>query len=219
MKPSFGVINFEDRYTQTLETFDSIKLKDPNALIVFSDSSVHPLTEKEKETIQSKTHISINFSEDMNCKLFNHHGLKSHGENYMLLKTIAHLKTLYDFSNMNGRMFKLGGRCKLQDSFDINDFSDRNGKYIFKKRLNSWMNQEIQQKLGSTHILETRLYSWCFSSVDEYIEIIRKNFELFDKGLDTEHSHMLNVPEDKLLEYDNLNVGCVMALNGQYMLD
>ena len=95
MKPSFGVINFEDRYTQTLKTFDSIKLKDPNALIVFSDSSVYPLTEKEKETIQSKVHISMNFSEDDTCKLFNQHGLKSHGENYMLLRTITHLKTLW----------------------------------------------------------------------------------------------------------------------------
>jgi hypothetical protein len=38
-------------------------------------------------------------------------------------------------------------------------------------------------------------------------------------GLDTEHSHLINVPSEKLLEYDMLNVGCVMAANGQYMHD
>ena len=219
MKPSFGVINFEDRYKQTLETFDSITLKDPESLIVFSDSSVYPMTEEENETIQSKIHVSIDFSEDKNCKIFNQHGLKSYGENYMLLNTITQLKTIYDFNTLEGRMFKLGGRCKLQESFDIQDFSNYHGKYIFKKRLNSWMSEDIQQTFGSTHILETRLYSWCFSLIDDYMNVITKNLETFKLGLDTEHSHLLNIDPDKLVELDTLNCECIMALSGQNMID
>lgn len=219
MKPSFGVINFDDRYTQTIRTFDSIKMKDPDAIIVFSDSSVYPLSESEIETITSKTNISLNFSLDENCKHFNQYGLKSHGENYMLLKTIEHLKQLYDFDKIDGRMFKLGGRCELQDEFDIKDYDDTYDKYIFKKRLNSWMDEKIQQQYGSTHILETRLYSWCFSLVDDYINVIIKNFTKFECGLDTEHSHLLNIDPDKLIELDTLHCGCIMALTGQIMND
>lgn len=218
IKPTVGIINFEDRYKQTLETFDSIKLKDPDALIVFSDSSVYPLSENEQSTINSKINIGINFSDDENCKWINSHGLKSHGENYMLLKTIEHLKTIYDFKNLSGRMFKLGGRAKLQSEFDIKNH-DQPGKYIFKKRLNSWMPKDIQEKYGSTHILETRLYSWCFSLVDDYVNVIIENFKTFDFGLDTEHSHMLHIDSTKLIEHDMLNCEMIMALNGQIMND
>jgi len=115
--------------------------------------------------------------------------------------------------------FNTQQKLNLQDSFDLKDYDNCYGKYVFKKRLNSWMPEEIQNSYGSTHILETRLYSWCFSLIDEYIQVIHKNFELFNRGLDTEHSHLINIPPDKLLEYDMVNTGCVLALNGEYMLD
>jgi len=218
MKPLFGVINADDRYKQTLETFDSIARKDPKALIVFSDSSAYPLTLIEQEVIRSKTHIMLDFSDDENCRYFNHHGLKSHGENYLLLKAIEHLNSIYEFKSMEGRMFKIGGRCKLQDEFDIADH-DIHGKYVFKKRVNSWMSEDIQQGYGSPHILETRLYSWCLSLVEDYSKVIIKNFGKFELGLDTEHSHMLNIDPTKLIEHDMLHCEMIMALNGQIMLD
>ena len=219
IQPSIGVLNFEDRYTQTIETFDSIRRQTKDSLIVFTDSSVHPLDTAKLEVIKSKVDVFLNFSDNKQAQEINRHGLKSFGENYLLLQSILHLKNNYDFKNMQGRMFKLGGRCNLMESFDISDYDNTFGKFVFKKRLSSWMPEEVQKTFGSTHILETRLYSWCFSLVDEYIEIIHKNFELFNKGLDTEHSHLINIPKDKLLEYDMLNAGCVLALNGQYMLD
>jgi hypothetical protein len=40
-----------------------------------------------------------------------------------------------------------------------------------------------------------------------------------NKGLDTEHCHFLNVPKDKLIEVDMLNVGTTIARTGDYMLD
>jgi len=219
MKPSFGVINFEDRYKQTLETFDSIKAKDQEAFIVFSDSSVYPLTNEEKSTIRQKVNLCLDFSQDEYCKQFNQFGLKSHGENYMLLKTMETLKVVFDFSELDGRMFKLGGRCKLQDEFDVTIYENIGSKYVFKKRLNSWMPKSTQDLYGSTHILETRLYSWDFSLIDDYMEVIKRNFESFGLGLDTEHSHLLNIDPDKLVELDTLHCECVMALTGQTMLD
>jgi len=219
IQPNIGVVNFEDRYTQTIETFDSVRRRTEDSLIVFIDSSVHPLEQWKLDVIKSKVDIFLDMTTNEPAQEINRHGLKSVGENFLLLNAIMHLQEKYDFKNMEGRMFKLGGRVNLLDEFDLKDYDNTFGKYVFKKRVPSWMPPEVQNSYGSPHILETRLYSWCFSLVDEYKSIIQKNFALFNKGLDTEHSHMINVPSDKLLEFDMMNTGCVMALNGQYMHD
>lgn len=219
IQPNIGVVNFEDRYTQTIETFDSVRRQTKDSLIVFTDSSVHPLEDWKLDVIKSKVDIFLDMSTNPSAQEINRHGLKSFGENFLILNSIVHLKEKYDFKNMEGRMFKLGGRVGLLDEFDLKDYDNTFGKFVFKKRVQSWMPLDVQNSYGSTHILETRLYSWCFSLVDEYIDIIHKNFALFNKGLDTEHSHMINIPSSKLLEFDMMNTGCVMALNGQYMHD
>lgn len=219
IQPNIGVVNFGDRYTQTIETFDSVRRQTKDSLIVFTDSSVHPLEDWKLDVIKSKVDIFLDMSTNPSAQEINRHGLKSFGENFLILNSIMHLKEKYDFKNMEGRMFKLGGRVCLLDEFDLKDYDNTFGKFVFKKRVQSWMPLDVQNSYGSTHILETRLYSWCFSLVDEYIDIIHKNFALFNKGLDTEHSHMINVPSSKLLEFDMMNTGCVMALNGQYMHD
>jgi hypothetical protein len=111
--------------------------------------------------------------------------------------------------NKEGRMFKLGGRCELLEEFTMDDYKDTSGKYVFKKRLNSWKDEQSQ--MGATHLLETRLYSWSLDMVDEYLSILDKNFALLNQGLDTEHAHFLNIPKEKLLEFEVLNVGAMIA--------
>jgi hypothetical protein len=220
MQPTFGVINLEDRYKQTLETFESIRNKTEESFIMFTDSSVTPIEQSKIDNIKSKVDVYLDLSKDQQAQQFNtHEQLKSFGENFLLLSSINYLKKEYNFADMKGRMFKLGGRSKLQDNFNMRDYDNTEGKFIFKKRLNSWMPVEVQKQFGSTHILETRMYSWCFSLVDEYEQIILKNFGTMNKGLDTEHCHFLNVPKDKLIEVDMLNVGTTIARTGDYMLD
>jgi len=220
MQPKFGVISMEDRYKQTLETFESIRNKTEDSFILFTDSSPTPIEQYKWDIIKSKVDLVLNLSDDPQVQQFNaHEQLKSFGENNLLLRSIGFLKSKYDFKTMEGRMFKLGGRAKLQDNFNIRDYDNTYGKFIFKKRLASWMPPEIQSRFGSTHILETRSYSWCLSLVDEYEQIIQNNFQLLNNGLDTEHCHFLNIPKDKLLEFDMMNVGMMVARNGDYMLD
>ncbi|NDB60596.1 class I SAM-dependent methyltransferase [bacterium] len=121
--------------------------------------------------------------------------------------------------NQKGRMFKLGGRCELNSKFTLDDYKNTESKYVFKERVISWMDPGIQQQFGSTHILETRLYSWCLSLVDEYLGVLEKNFKLMNQGFDTEHSHFLNIPKDKLLEYEMLNVSCFVSGGNYYKED
>jgi hypothetical protein len=218
IKSLIGKINHEDRYEQTLKTFDSVRSRAKDSIIVFCDSSVGGLEEDKKETISSKVDHFLDYSVDPTAQQINQQGLKSIGESYLLRSSIIYAKNNLDLSK-DGRMFKLGGRCELLDDFTIDDYKDTKDKFVFKKRLNSWMGENIQKAFGSTHILETRLYSWSFSLVDEYLSVLEKNMQLMSRGLDTEHSHFLNIPKDKLLEFDKLNVGCFVAAGAYYIMD
>lgn len=172
-----------------------------------------------KDTIAKRVDHFIDFSTDSVAQDINQKGLKSVGESYLLMNSIHFAKSNFDVNQKKGRMFKLGGRCELSDKFTMKDYENIEGKFIFKKRLVSWMDSNTQQIFGSTHILETRLYSWNLDMIDEYLFVLNKNFELLNRGLDTEHAHFLNIPKDKLLEFETLNVGCCVAASNYYIYD
>lgn len=219
VKPKISTISNEIRYQQTLETFDSVRRLVPDSIIYFSDASYYELTPEEKEELTSNVDVFFDFSQDETMKQFNEYTLKSHGECYMLLKTLFFIREQSAFNEIS-RMFKLGGRCKLTENFNINDYDNTQGKFIFKTRVNSWMDKGIQESYGSPYILETRLYSWCSTLIDEYIQILIDNFTLFEKGLDTEHSHFISIPKEKILEFENMNCECMVAgINNNIMVD
>lgn len=210
IKSIVGKINYQDRYEQTLKTFDTIRRQVKDSVIFFCDSSIGGLEDEHKQIIQSKVDYFLDFSNDETARNINDKGLKSIGESYLLTNGINYAKTVLNL-NQNGRMFKLGGRCELLEEFTMDDYKDADGKFVFKKRLDSWKDEPTKEYFGATHLLETRLYSWNLNMTDEYLHILYKNFELLNQGLDTEHSHFVNVPKDKLLEFDILNVGCWVA--------
>lgn len=218
IKSLIGKIDHEDRYIQTLKTFDSVRKQTQDVIIIFCDSSVDGLEDEKKSVIDSKVDYYLDFSQDSTAQEINRRGLKSIGESYLLKNSILFAQKTYDMSQ-KGRMFKLGGRCELLDTFTLDDYKDTDDKFVFKKRLETWMDEGTKNQFSLTHILETRLYSWSFSLVDEYISVIDKNFELMNLGLDTEHSHFKNIPHDKLLEFETLNVGCYVAAGGYYIRD
>lgn len=211
-----GDIPFQDRYDQTLKTFDSVRRQTTDSIIIFCDSSVNGLDEEQKKSISDKVDYYLDFSSDETAQHINQLGLraKSLGESYQLLKGVTFAKDNLDLTQ-KGRMFKLGGRCELTNKFTLDDYKNTEGKFVFKERVVSWMDQNTQQHFGSTHILETRLYSWCLTLVDEYLEVLNKNFQTMNQGFDTEHSHFLNIPKDKLVEFETLNVTAFVS-GGNY---
>jgi len=212
-----GSVNVEDRFNQTLKTFDTIREKVPEAFIVFVDNSKTPFTPEEHEIISPKINMFLGLHEDESAQKINDyhniHVAKGMGEGYMLFFAMNVLKNHFDFSNQTGRIFKIGGRCLLEEGFDINRYNDLEGKYTFKTRVPSWR--------GDGHfLLDTRMYSWSFSLVEEYLEILRnKNPQYILNGIDTEHAHFINIPRDKLVEFDKIHVGCIVALTGSYVSD
>lgn len=206
IKSLIGNVAFDDRYNLTFNTFETIRNKVENATIIFCDSSIGGLSDEHKTKLSSHVDYYIDFSNDAIAQEYNQMRLKSFGEVYLLKKGIEFVKQNLDLTE-TGRIFKLGGRYTLLDEFTIDDYKDGYGKYIFKERTESWMDKSVQQKYNSTHLLQTVSYSWCFSLVDEYLEILDKVMVCMRLGFDTEHAHFLNVPKDKLIEFSKINVG------------
>jgi len=205
-----GKIPFEDRYRLTFDTFSSIRKQVPDSVIIFCDSSIDGLSVEQKDEIAQKVDYYLDCSNDPTAQEFNQRGLKSFGEIYLLKKGIEFAKLELDL-NQPGRMFKLGGRYILLDGFTMDDYKDAEGKYTFRRRTKSWMDESLQREYNSPYILETLLYSWSLSMTDEYLEILDKNVDYMIRGsmhrFDTEHAHFFNIPKDKLLEFDKLNAG------------
>lgn len=218
VQPLYGVVNDDDRYSQTLETIESIKkyVKD-DFLIILADSSARKLVDAKMEALRNASNIFLDYSDDPVCQEFNKNWLKSHGENYLLFQTISYIQQNVKVND--ARVYKLGGRCHLLPSFSTIDHTSLKDKFVFKKRLNTWRNEEQQKVFNSTHLLETRLYSWPYEYNNKYLNIIEKNFNLFKYGLDTEHAHFLNIAKEDLYEYDKINVGCIIAASGAYIED
>lgn len=211
IKSKLGMINHDERFEQTLKTFETVRKQVPNSIIVFCDSSIGGLEEERKSLIRNNVNYFLDYSNNPVAQEINENKQKSLGETYLLQSAINFAKVELNLGNEDGRMFKLGGRCELLDEFTLDDYADADGKFVFKKRLDSWMDKTIQNQFGSTHLLETRLYSWSLNMTDEYLSILKKNIQLLNSGLDTEHAHFVNIPKDKLLEFDVLNVGCYVA--------
>ena len=78
------------------------------------------------------------------------------------------------------RVFKLSGRYRLAESFDISfyDNPDLAGKYAFK--INEWDVSTDNFRTDRRRVVyfETRLYSFCGSLFYEYAEIVKANFHV-----------------------------------------
>lgn len=217
--PLFTAVSYDDRFTQTIGTIESIKkhVKDDFSILLI-DSSSEPLGDEKIAKLKESVDIFLDYSSNPTTQEINRRYLKSYGENFLLREAINYLKVRYDLT-VNGRMYKLGGRCELMPGFDITNHTKVGEKFVFKNRLSTWRTPEQQTVFNSTHLLETRFYSWPFSFTDKYLGIIEKNMELFAHGLDTEHAHLINIAKEDLLEIDKLNVGCIIAADGRYIED
>jgi hypothetical protein len=217
IRTGHGAVIVEERFNQTIKTFDTIRQKVSDAFIVFVDNSKIPFTAEELELIKPKINSFLPLHDNENAQKINDipnvHIAKGMGEGYMLYCAMESLKQYIDFSKVTGRMFKVGGRCVLEDEFDITRYDNLYGKYTFKTRKPSWRND-------CESLLDTRMYSWCFTLIDEYQDIIaNKNPNYILKNIDTEHAHYINIPKDKLVEFDKIHVGCIVALTGNYVSD
>lgn len=213
--PKIGIISNEERVQQTINTFKSIR-NIPNSIIVFSDASVDKIPDETLSLFAGLYDVYLNHSNNEDIRRMSLAGAKSPAETLLLLNTISSFKN--DFTMMKilssvKRIFKVSGRYSISDDFDINDYDGLFGKYVFKTRMESWMPKNVQSQFNSTDLLVTRLFSFCPSLVDNYIQVLINNFQYLSMGFDTEHAHFLNIDKKYLVEFDTIGVEGIIASN------
>jgi hypothetical protein len=205
-----GVVSEEQRLSQTIKSLQSIRSFFPEDFIVLSDGSPDEVSVEKLNKLKEYVDAIAVWTNDKDVNYYSQRGLKSQAESVLIIKTLMLIKedeTLSEVLKNTDRIFKISARTFLTENFDATEHYHE-GKYVFKKKQKSWMND------GSfLHI--TRLYSLCPTLIDDYISTLEKIVATVQAyGVDTEHAHYRCLNEQKLVELDTIHCDGIVALNG-----
>ena len=163
-----GHFTDEERFNQTIRTLENIRERVPGAIILFIDASVRTMTQEQKNKLTNRANYAIDISNNPVVRQLSEHGQQSLAETVLLMNALHLLKNNPQFNRLLPSIkgiFKITGRSILNEKFDVSEYSDVFGKFVFKKRIPTWMaGGEI------SHLLITRLYYICPSLIDKYME-------------------------------------------------
>ena len=219
LRTSIGVIDDEARLKQTIEGLQSLRKAAPDAIIMLADASSRMVDEATMAQVTQYCDKSINFFGDEDLMSLANAGLKSQAEVTLLFKTLGIIKQHPELQKMMSgvrRVFKLSGRTNMLEGYDPKAYDDLYGKYVFKKRIPSWLAPHKQVESDCNHLYITRMYSFCISLVDNYFNTLPEIYRTINEfGVDTEHAHFGNINKNLTVEFDNLYCEGVLAGTGQ----
>jgi hypothetical protein len=222
-KDGVNIIDNQKRFLETVETLDSIHRKIPDVRIILIDNSIESLTEEQKNIIKEKVDIFKEIQHNIFTKFVNEIGSKGMGEAYLMYEAIKIIKE----NNLVGkRIFKISGRYRLADSFDISYFEKPElfSKYAFK--INQWDVSTDNFKTNRERVVyfETRLWSFCASLFEEYEKIMLKIFYIMASNIgrplcNWEIGHWQNIPINKVHEIEVSHVEGITSDTGVYKFE
>jgi hypothetical protein len=219
LRTSIGVIDDETRIRQTIEGLQSLRKAAPDAIIMLVDASSRMVDEATMVTISQYTDRTISFFGDEDLMSLANAGLKSQAEITLLFKTLSIIKRHPELQQMMSgvrRVFKLSGRTNMLEGYDPKAYDNLYGKYVFKKRIPSWLSPHKQVESDCSHLYITRMYSFCVSLYDNYLNTLPEIYRTVNEfGVDTEHAHFGNIDKNLTVEFENLHCEGVLAGNGQ----
>lgn len=166
----YGQFSPETRFQHTLECLDSIDKNIPNAKILFVDNSCAPIPEEWKTVIKQRVTVFHQLQHNLLSLAANIRvETKSESEANMMYTALQLVK---DYNLLGKRIFKISGRYKIQDSFDIREYErpELEGKYTFVVTpVNSTEDNWRTRKLVMW--LEQALISFTPSNIDEFQNI------------------------------------------------
>lgn len=215
LKTGMGVVSAEDRLEQTIAGLKTLRKVVPDAIVILAEGSPQKVEEEKILAVSDYVDFVADFSTDPDVNVFAKNHKKSEAECVLLLKTLLLLKnepTMMKIMHSVNRIFKFSGRTELLNSFNVHEH-DHWGKYVFKKRIPTWINDS--RKLQATDLLITRLFSLCPSLIDDYMQVLHKNITLtMQMRIDTEHAHFMNIRKDLLIELDTIHCIGTVATTG-----
>ena len=217
LNANIGVVNSDDRLEQTINTLNNLRDRVPEAAVLFVDGSPEPVTDKIKKIIGNYCQ-ALWFTTHPEIKSFALAGRKSEAELLMLLNTLIQFKNnpeVMGFLHGVKRIFKFSARSLLEDDFDITEYNNKFGKYVFKKSLPSWMSPERKTSI-TDHLYITRLFSFCPSLIDNYLQTIGPMISnVMTHGIDTEHAHYLCLDKKHIVEFNRIKCSGIVAGSGE----
>ena len=219
LRTSIGVIDDETRTRQTIEGLQSLRKAAPDALILWVDASSKQVDEATMVQVTQYCNKSISFFGDEDLMSLANAGLKSQAEVTLLFKTLSIIKQHPELQKMMAgvrRVFKLSGRTNMLEGYDPKAYDNQYGKYVFKKAMPSWLPPQKQLESGCDHLYITRMYSFCISLFDNYLNTLPTIYQTINQhGVDTEHAHYGNIDKGFSVEFEKLYCQGVLAGNGQ----
>ena len=173
---NYSLTSKEDRLKETIDTALSIKKYCPNSKIILVEGG-KPLPQEMKDQLSIFDEI-FDFSDHAIPKMTQSdtqlavdnvgHSVKSAGEAYLLKEALGLLKDDYD------RIFKLSGRYRLTERFNINDHMHK-GKFVFLPKAPTQKTEMIDSN-GNTMVTKSSIdfspwrYETTFYSFDNPIK-------------------------------------------------
>ena len=211
----------EERIEQTLETAKSIKIKVENSIVILIDGGISQLDINVRETLLTVYDDILDFTQHEFIKFIQNqpsdncgHMLKGPCESYLLregCKAIASLNP--------ERIFKISGRYKLNDKFNLNLHLTQSKKYVFLNRVKIdpiCINDTIAN--WSDYCFETTFYSFCGSLLEEtilnYDVVISNMLEIYSNNsyIDLETAMYISLDKSKVFETLNIGVSGILSL-------
>ncbi len=213
LQANIGVVGNEERLKQTIDTLENLKEKVPDAMVLLVDGSPHNIDEDIKKRI-SEYCQAIWFNTHPDVYAMASSGRKSEAEIIMMFNTLLQIKQNKSIHEIK-RIFKYSARTILENDFDINEYDNLYGKYVFKKSIPSWMSPE--RKINITdHLYITRMFSFCPSLIDNYLQTLQPILNnVITHGIDTEHSHYLCLDKRYVAEFDSVKCAGIVAGSGE----
>jgi hypothetical protein len=213
LNPSFGAIDLQERFDKTLDTIESIRKKDPECLIFLIDGSPRPIEEDKIKILKPKVDYLIYLGNHSTMQELTASRQKSAAEAYLLISALKSLK--FSATPPIKRIWKVTGRGTVMDEFDITAFDDDSvkDKYVFKKRVRSWMHPALE-------LVDTRFWSFDYSLIDETIDLLSICFnDCLTSGWDIEHVIFKHINKSKLVEWDRVWFTCALGSTGEIVYD
>ena len=219
LRTSIGVIDDDTRINQTIEGLQSLRKAAPDALVLWVDASSKQVDEATMAQVTQYCNKSISFFGDEDLMTLANAGLKSQAEVTLLFKTLSIIKQHPELQKMMAgvrRVFKLSARTNMLEGYDPKAYDNQYGKYVFKKAMPSWLPPQKQLESGCDHLYITRMYSFCISLFDNYLNTLPAIYQTINQhGVDTEHAHYGNIDKGFSVEFENLYCQGMLAGNGQ----
>jgi hypothetical protein len=224
----------EERFEQTLDTIKSIKDRVPDAYILIYEGSETPIKEEYKDKFIELSDLFIECGNDPYMKSL-YENLHRDPDKFTFVKSMLECRCLQIILNYMmehnvfsdaTRVFKLSGRYKLNDYFDINDYKTKflMNKYVMKYYDYEERFEDIENiyslLYGCKGSIVTGLWSFDRFLFNDIFNVLQRSFEYMERaiqltaGIDIEHSFYHFIDRDKILNVPVLGFDLIKGMDG-----